>query len=85
MQRNGNIDQSPAADPGGVHVVSAEREAITGVRGQSAQRGPGTEPWSGARGPRGVQGQSPGQGTEGEAKAESFFAFAQHEELANLS
>ena len=31
-------------------MASAEREAITGIWGQSPQRGPGESPWSGGQG-----------------------------------
>ena len=40
-------------------MASAEHEPITGVWGQSPQRGPGAEP------PAGSRGRAPGQGVRG--------------------
>ena len=52
-------------------MASAEREPITGVWGQSSQRGPGAEPLVGAR------GASP-------PEAEDFSGLRRRKEAANL-
>jgi len=52
------------------HMVSADREAMTEVRGDRAPAG--SRAWSEGQGPSTL-------------KLKAFFAFAQREELANLS
>jgi len=54
-------------------MTSAEHEPITGVRGQSPQRGPGAEPWSG------------GQGGKAPPEAESILVTGCPTEPANLA
>ena len=62
-------------------MASAEHEPITGVWGQSPQRGPGAEP------PAGSRGRAPGQGVRGRSppEAESILVIGCPTEPANLA
>jgi len=68
--RDADIDRGRCLKVGGQAMASAEREPITGVWGQSPQRGPGAEPLVGS------QGSPP--------EAESFFSILHTKRSQNL-